>query len=110
MHPSSSSENTTCGKAADTAGGARMAAYTARGGASVFNRLIGWFGQKMRQASLLIRNREPQSLQLWYTSHFPPALGFLSTLMISSFLFPLYWITRSLNKGFIDPTQQRGQL
>lgn len=81
-----------------------------KGGASVFNRLIGWFGQKMRQASLLIRNREPQSLQLWYTSHFPPALGFLSALMISSFLFLLYWITRSLNKGFIDPTQQRGQL
>lgn len=31
MQPSSSSDNTTCGKAADRAGGARMAAYTARG-------------------------------------------------------------------------------
>lgn len=31
MHPSSSSDNTTCGKIADRAGGARTAAYTARG-------------------------------------------------------------------------------
>lgn len=31
MHPSSSSDDTTCGKTADRAGGARTAAYTAQG-------------------------------------------------------------------------------
>lgn len=75
----------------------------------MFERLIWWLEQKIRQVSLLIRNRKPQSLQLWYTSRFLPAPGFLSTLVISSFLFVLYLIMRSWSKGFLVPGQQGSQ-
>lgn len=83
-------------------GGAGPAVYIAREEPSIFKRLIWWSEQKIRQVSLLIRNRKPQSLQLWYTSHFPLALDFLSTLVIPPFLFVLYLIMRSRSKGSLS--------
>jgi len=91
-------------------GGAGLTVYIAREEPSIFKRLIWWLAQKIRQVSPLIRNRKPQSLQLWYTSHFLPALGFLSTVVIASFLFILYLIIRPWRKGFLVLAQQHSQL
>lgn len=110
IHSSSGSENTSCGNVAEMDGGAGLAVYIAREEPSIFKRLIWWLEQKIRQVSPLIRNRKPQSLQLWYASHFPPALGFLSTLVIASFSFVLYLIMRSWSEGFLGPAQQGSPL
>lgn len=109
IHPSSGSENTTCGNVAEMDGGAGLAVYRAREEPSIFKRLIWWLEQKIRQVSPLIRNRKPQSLQLWYTSHFPPALGFVSAVVTASFPFILYLFMRSWSKGFLVPAQQGSQ-
>lgn len=106
IHPSSGSENVTCGHVAEMDGGAGLAVYIAREEPSIFKRLIWWSEQKIRQVSLLIRNRKSQSLQLLYTSHFPLALDFLSTLVVPPFLFVLYLITRSWRKDFFVTAEQ----
>lgn len=100
----------TCGHVAEMDGGAGLAVYIAREEPSIFKRLIWWSEQKIRQVSLLIRNRKPQSLQLWYTSHFPLALDFLSSLVIPPFLFVLHLIMRSWSKGFLVAAEQSSQL
>lgn len=109
IHPSSGSENVTCGHVAEMDGGAWLAVYIAREEPSIFKRLMWWSEQKTRQVSLLIWNRKPQSLQLWYTSHFPLALDFLSTLVIPPFLFVIYLIMSSWSKSYFVTAEQSSQ-
>lgn len=110
IYLSSGSENVTCGYVAEMDGGAELAVYIAREEPSIFKRLIWWSEQKIRQVSLLIRNRKPQSLQLCYISHFALALDFLSTLVVPPFLFVLYLIMRSWSKGFLVAAEQSSLL